>query len=70
MHLLQIYYFFSAIESILLIKHLKHLVKHSKMTMLRYIYYNFVTSVLVLLHTGRADDLSSIGHFHIYMQLI
>jgi hypothetical protein len=40
------------------------------MTMLRYIYYNFVTSVLVLLHTGRADDLSSIGHFHIYMQLI
>ena len=36
------------------------------MTMLRYIYYNFVTSVLVLLHTGRADDLSSIGHFHIY----
>ena len=37
------------------------------MTMLRYIYYNFVTSVLVLLHTGRADDLSSIGHFHIYI---
>lgn len=34
-------------ESISRIKHLKRLVKHSKMTIAKHIYYNFVTFVSV-----------------------